>query len=584
MIDDTKKSYLRMEGNKLNDPLIGPKKYWSIINKFLNRKKIPMIPPILHGGNFITDPQAKVNIFNEFFAGQYTPFVNDSQLPDIRYRTNKSLENITIRKERILEIISCLNPSKSHRCDNISIKMIQKNQIVLPLMIIFETCLKAGVYPELWKMSNVCPVHKKRIKKFSQKLSSSKIFGKVIFESLYGYIMENKLLSVCQSGFQKGDSCVSQLIKITHDIFKSLDSNQMIGTRSIFLDMSKAFDKVWHEGLLYKLRSHGVQGKLFDLFANYLKDRKQRTVISGQHSEWRQVTAGVPQGSVLGPLLFLLYVNDLPDNLLCNPKLFADDVSLNEHVHDSTLSSERLTHDLREIEHWAFKWKMVFNPDPNKPANEVTFTNQANVDTPNLFYTGNLIQSVSHHKHLGLSLDNKLNFNQHIKEKIAKANTGIYAIRKLFDYLPRKTLLHIYKAFVRPYLDYCDVIYHRPCRDSLAQDSFKMIQNPNLTFTEKVESVQYNAALAITGCIRGTSKEKIYNGLGIESLYERRNFHRLLYFYKIKHDLVPAYLKNELPQTISSIYNTRHHVDSWINTRTTKYGNSFFPHCVTWDF
>ena len=157
MIDDAKQTYLSREGVKLNDPMIGPKKYWSIINRFLNRKKIPIIPPILHGGNFITDPLVKANIFNDFFAGQCTPFVNDSRLPDIRYRTYKSLENIRIEKKRILEIISCLNPSKSHGCDNISIKMIQmsKNQIALPLMIIFETCLKAGVYPELWEMSNV---------------------------------------------------------------------------------------------------------------------------------------------------------------------------------------------------------------------------------------------------------------------------------------------------------------------------------------------------------------------------------------------------------------------------------------------
>ena len=154
--------------------------------------------------------------------------------------------------------------------------------------------------------------------------------------------MNNKLLNQCQSGFQKGDSCVSQLLKITNDVFKNLDSDPSTDTRSIFLDMSKAFDKVWHEGLLYKLREYGIHGNLYNLLINYLMCRKQRTLINGQVSDWKPISAGVPQGSVLGPLLFLVYVNDLPDNLHCSPKLFADDVSLNEHMHNITASTERL--------------------------------------------------------------------------------------------------------------------------------------------------------------------------------------------------------------------------------------------------
>ena len=191
-----------------------------------------------------------------------------------------------------------------------------------------------------------------------------KIFEKVIFNQIYSFLLEEKLLNQNQSGFRPSDSCINQLLAITHDIFEAFDVNPSLEVRSVFLDISKAFDKVWHEGLLYKLKSMGISGELYDLLENYLSGRFQRVVLNGQTSSWRPVLAGVPQGSILGPLLFLVYINDLPDGLKSNAKLFADDTSLFTIVKDKNESANILNGDLQLISSWAYKWKMLFNPDP----------------------------------------------------------------------------------------------------------------------------------------------------------------------------------------------------------------------------
>ena len=145
------------------------------------------------------------------------------------------------------------------------------------------------------------------------------------------------------------------MISITHDIFEAFDVNPSLEGRSVFLDISKAFDKVWHEGLLYKLKSMGIPGEFYDFLENYLSGRFQRVVLNGQTSSWRPVLAGVPQGSILGPLLFLVYINDLPDRLKSNAKLFADDISLFTIVKDKNESANILNGDLQLVSSWAYK-------------------------------------------------------------------------------------------------------------------------------------------------------------------------------------------------------------------------------------
>lgn len=576
LISDAKTRYLSNLGDKLNNPLIGPKAYWSILNKFLHKRKIPIIPPISFNDNFITDVSEKARIFNEFFAAQCTLIQNVSTLPAFCLKTECEINNIIFKETDILSIIRSLNINKAHGWDNLSIRMIKMcdDVLVKPLMIIFETALLTGNYPEQWKKAHVVPVHKKDNKNLLNNYRPisllpicGKIFEKCIYNTLYSYLENNNIFSHCQSGFRKNDSCISQLLAITHDIFKNFDACPTLETRGVFLDISKAFDRVWHEGLIFKLKSYGIKGPLLSLIASFLSDRFQRVVLNGECSTWKEVLAGVPQGSILGPLFFLVFINDLPDHLRSNVKIFADDTSLFSVMKDNLRGSNILNDDLQLIANWAEQWKMSFNPDPCKQATEIVFSTKL-IDTqlPPLTFNSNVVCSKQSHKHLGVILDKKLSFNHHLKEKISKANKGIGLITRLYRYLPRHTLLCIYKSFVRPHLDYGDIIYDNPSNES---------------FCQRIESVQYNAALAITGAIRGTSREKLYNELGLESLSDRRWYRRLSFFYKVKNEQSATYLNENLPTAVTHFYNARTNRNfHTFKARTERFQFSFFPYCA----
>ena len=216
-------------------------------------------------------------------------------------------------------------------------------------------------------------------------------------------------------------------------MYKSFDCHPPTDMRGTFLDISKTFNKVWHDGLIFKLKTYGVEGNLLKLLENYLTDRQQRVALNGRTSSSQNIYAGVPQGSVFGPVLFLIYINDLPDGLTSMCKIFVDDTSLFSKVIDKNNSNSQFNSDLAKISKWAFQWKMSFNPDPNKRAVEVCFSNKRDKENYHpLQFKSTDVQIADSQKHLVLILDSKLNFNEHIASKITKCNKITGLMKKTF--------------------------------------------------------------------------------------------------------------------------------------------------------
>ena len=484
--------------------------------------------------------------------------------------TDNRLSSVSFSQDGIAKIIQNLDPNKAHGHDNISIRMLKicGSSIYKPLEMIFKQCIETGVFPSEWKKANIVPIHKKGDKQTLENYSPvsllpicGKILERLIFNVMFNFFIENKLISSDQSGFKPGDSCINQLLSITHEIYESFDVG--LEARSVFLDISKAFHKVWHDGIIYKLTQDGISGNLLNILEDFLKERKQRVVLNAQVSTWKNINTGVPQGSILGPLLCLIYINDLTEGLTTNVKLFT---SLFSVVHDTQASANDLNKDLKIINNWAFQWKMNFNPDPTKQAHEVIFSRKTKeIYHPPLVFNNTNVSQSSSQKHLGVILDSKLIFDEHFKRVSLKISKTLGFLRKLHNLLPRSELITIYKAFVRPYLDYGDILHD---------------QAYNMSFHHKLESIQYNACLTITGAIRGTSKENLYQELCLASLQLRRWYRKLGMFYKIYKNKSPQYLFKLLPEK-AYVYATRN-VDNipCFKIRHNFFKNSFFPSAI----
>ena len=573
MIRESKKTLNETIENKLNSNTLTSRDWWSTLKSVISPTNSSSIPPLENNGQTYTDNLEKANLLNNYFREQ--TLINDDNVnvPDVaNYDIENELSSIILTPAEIEIVLKSLPVGKAVGPDGISNKILRELsvELSLPFCSLFNQSLQTGVFPDCWKISNVCPIPKSgnrssisNYRPVSLLCTSEKVFERTVFKHIFNHFQYNNILTPLQSGFIPGDSTVNQLTYLYDSFSHALDFGKEV--RVVFCDISKAFDRVWHEGLLKKLEAAGITGHLLTWFRSYLSDRRQRVVLPGVESAWNFIRAGVPQGSILGPLLFLLFINDIVTDIGSNIRLFADDTSLFIIVENPDMAAELLNMDLEKIMEWAKRWLVTFNPTKTE---SLLISRKINQPVhPPLFMDNQIIEEVSSHKHLGIFLSNDCSWHKHIDYVKEKAWVRINVMRRLKFRLNRKSLETIYFSFIRPLLEYADVIWD------------------NCTYYEKLEldKIQSEAARIVSGATKLVSLHALYEEVGWESLEKRRRKHKLLLLYKMFNNLSPLYLCSLIPPTVDtqSSYNLRNaHNIRTIHSRTTQYFNSFLPSTI----
>ena len=425
-----------------------------------------------------------------------------------------------------------MNPNKATRPDEISNKMLKAvaKDVSVPLNILFNRSFRECKFSDIWSYSNVIPIPKKgdssdpsNFRPVSLLSNVAKLQERIVFKNIYNFLMENDLLYKYQSGFLPNHSTTYQLI----DIYHHMCHNQF--SCMFFCDVSKAFDMVWHKGLIFKLKQVGIEGELLQWINDYFSDRKQKVVIRNCSSSLSRVNAGVPQGSVLGPLFFLVYANDISESLLSLTRLYADGSSLFYSATNIIDIEGIINHDLRILARWAAQWLINFNPQKTEA---IVFGH-----LPNTTFDGTPIKFVNELKHLGLTLSSNGQWHSHIDNIISSASKVLGIIRKLKFTFSCTALNQIFLSYILPVLE-CSCVVWDGCT----------MQDIN-----SLQKIQNEAARLVTGLTRSVSVDNLYKECGWVTLEERRKQQKFIFMYKSVNGLVPSYISELIPPSISEI-------------------------------
>ena len=443
----------------------GQKNWWRTLKHFIKPEQTNAIPPLSKDGTIYSDDIDKANVLNDFFVDQTLLDGSTASLPQTVNVPDYNLESLNISREEVESTLKSLPLEKAAGPDLINNRILKElaQPLSLPLCDLFNFSVSHGKVPKLWKQANVSPIHKKNdpsdisnYRPISLLSTVGKVLEKIVHKHLYNFFQEHHIITSLQSGFVHGDSTVNQEVDIYNTFCKALDEGKEV--RAIFCDISKAFDRVWHNGLLFKLQTAGITGNLLSWFTDYLNDRQQRAVLPGGSSSWTPINAGVPQGSILGPLLFLLYINDIVENINSSIRLFADDTSLYIIVDDPIQAAEQLNSDLEKVNRWAKQWLVTLNPGKSE---YILFSRKVNKPYhPPVLMDQKQINEVTSHKHLGIIFSSDCTWHEHLEQIKTKAWARINVMRKLKFKLDRKSLQTIYFSFIRPLIEYADVVWN----------------------------------------------------------------------------------------------------------------------------
>ena len=560
--------------NEFRSSADNPRLLWKTLNNLLPSKRSAgnSAPKILKiNGTSFDQPADIAQSFNNFFcnigqslAVQVT--ATPSSIKPSYYLHNRVTDSIFLAPsypQEILRIISSLQSSSSCGPDNISSFFLKlgSNILIYPLTIFFNFCVECGIFPDSLKMSKVVPIFKSgdktdinNYRPISLLPVIAKVFERLLYNRVQSFIEKHNILSTTQYGFRSKFSPEHAVVDIVSSCYDSINDGQFTGL--IMLDLKKAFDSVTHYILLQKLEHYGIRGKAFNLFSSYLSNRQQYVSLQGINSSTLRIEYGVPQGSVLGPLLFLLYINDLTNSINTTPRLFADDTCIIANAPSATVLEQTLNREMTNLSMWINANKLTVNPSKSYA---LIISPNAKIDPPilNISYNHSPVKVVNSVKYLGIVLDNKLQFKQHIALLESKLSRSLGFLFKTKSFLPKDILKKLYYAFIHSHLNFGLIIWSATPKSNLL----------------KLRSIQSKAIRVLAGADWYEHASPLYVKLNILSLDK-------LILYALAKFMHKYYLKC-LPSSFNNYFTLVPSIHSCHTRNATKSNQYFLPQFST---
>lgn len=499
----------------------GEKIFYSYINAKTKSKSC--IGPLKdEDGKLVTDNLGMSNILNNYFGSVYT-CEDESTIPtSTQQQFHRELGSIQITPNIVVQKIEALKNGSAPGNDSISVELLKvtKYFVSVPLAYIFKESIKTGEIPSDWKEANVTPIFKKGCKSVPanyRPISLTSICCKLMESIIKDFILEhlnvNNLIKPSQHGFTKNKNCTTNLLEFLQAVESNIDGGYSVDV--IYLDFAKAFDKVPKKRLISKLKAHGISGNLLAWIESWLTGRKQRVILNGESSPWRDVLSGIIQGSILGPLLFVIFINDIDEvvNLDVFMK-FADDTKGGKII-KSTADKDLFQSCIDKLFEWSIKWGMEFNIQKCK----ILHFGSKN---PNYeyFMNGVKLQKVDSEKDVGVVIHSSLKPSSQCKESARKASYVLNQLTKAFHFRDSKVFLQLYKRYVRPHLEYATPVWSPWTNED----------------KNTLEKVQIRAVHSVSG-LHSKDYESKLKELKIMSLEERRKRCDMIQVYKILHGI-----------------------------------------------
>ena len=501
------------------------KPFWHYIKS--RRQDSVGVAPLKDKSQLVSDSKSKAKILLTQFQSVFTPEDN-SELPPMGDNIYPHIENIEVSTAGVLKLLKSINPAKACGPDAIPNHILKNcaESLAPAIAEIFQHSLNSSSLPSDWKKANISSVFKKGDKHLASNyrpvsLTSvcCKLLEHIVCRHLMCHFENHNILTNLNHGFRTGFSCETQLLTTINDLLVSYDQGKQIDMA--ILDFSKAFDTVPHRKLLHKLDHYGVKGPIHRWLENFLTNRSMRVVLEGEQSEEVLVESGVPQGTVLGPILFLCHINDLPLCVKSQVRLFADDCLLYRTINNFQ-DHLTLQNDLTKLEDWACKWGMRFNA---KKCYILRIRDKMNY----LFYKLDncILQQVPNNPYLGLQIQQDLKWNTHVCNISKKASSTLGFLQRNLRHCSKDCRRSAYISLVRSTLEYGSIIWDPHYKNDI----------------DRLERLQHRAARFICqdyssrtpGCVT-----TMLENLELPSLQQRRKHLRLIFMFKVVEGLVPA--------------------------------------------